>query len=314
MKDVVTYGTGKLCKFQDYNMTVAGKTGTTSKYLDTWFVGFTPYYTAGIWSGYDTKDVSQTDHNYHKKLWRTIMEEIHKEKQLESADFPMPNSIETATICTKSGKLSVDGLCNHSQDKSSVKVEYFAKGTVPTEKCDIHKSVKICKESGLLATEFCPEDDIEEKVFLDKTETSPTLDTPYLIPTKECPIHDAFNTDEETPEIDDTIPEDPMNPTLPEDPIDVPIKPTQKPEKPSPKPEKPDTPITTPEITLPPVSDEENNTSGDNDTIVPPIIEIPSEDEFEDLLPPVVPPENDMTGESSTPSDTVIDKDDSSIQ
>lgn len=209
MKDVVTSGTGKLCKFTNINMPVAGKTGTTSKYLDTWFAGYTPYYTATIWSGYDNNNLSQTDRNYHKVVWRTIMERIHQEKDLETKDFEKPDSIVSYTICTKSGKLAVDGLCNHALGGSTVKTEYFAKGTIPTEKCDVHKSVRICKESGLLATEFCPEDEVEEVVYLDKEETATTDDTKYLIPAKECNIHDKHsseNVEEETPE--DVLPPD----------------------------------------------------------------------------------------------------------
>ena len=34
-------------------MTIAGKTGTTTSNNDVWFVGYTPYYTAGVWAGYD---------------------------------------------------------------------------------------------------------------------------------------------------------------------------------------------------------------------------------------------------------------------
>lgn len=34
-------------------MTMAGKTGTTSSRKDLYFAGYTPYYTAAVWSGYD---------------------------------------------------------------------------------------------------------------------------------------------------------------------------------------------------------------------------------------------------------------------
>ena len=195
MKDVVTRGTGKLSKFTSINMPVAGKTGTTSKNLDTWFAGYTPYYTASIWSGYDNNNLSQTDKSYHKIVWREIMERIHKEKNLETKDFDRPDSIVTAAICTKSGKLAVDGLCNEALGGSTVKTEYFAKGTIPTEKCDVHVKVKVCKESGLLANEFCPEDEVEEIVYLSKEkETTTTDDTKYILPTKECDIHNEDNT------------------------------------------------------------------------------------------------------------------------
>jgi len=231
MLDVVNKGTGRLCKFKTINMPVAGKTGTTSSVNDLWFSGFTPYYTASVWSGFDYAK-SQTEKSYHKNLWRTIMERIHKEKDLKTKEFSKPESIVTATICTKSGKRAVTGLCNHAVGGSTVKTEYFAKGTEPseTETCDVHKSVKICKVSGKLATDFCPEEDVEELVYLDKEETSPTEDSRYLIPTKECDIHDK-NTVPTPPEDDPENPDtsDVVNPptNTPDEPE---VKPTVKPE------------------------------------------------------------------------------------
>ena len=54
MEDVVTQGTGTACQLD--NMTVAGKTGTTDAYNDLWFVGYTPYYTCAVWSGFDNNE------------------------------------------------------------------------------------------------------------------------------------------------------------------------------------------------------------------------------------------------------------------
>lgn len=51
MVDVVTSGTGGSVNFG--NMAIAGKTGTTSDYNDVWFSGYTPYYTATTWAGFD---------------------------------------------------------------------------------------------------------------------------------------------------------------------------------------------------------------------------------------------------------------------
>ena len=51
MEDVVTSGTGGSCNFG--GTAIAGKTGTTSDYNDVWFAGYTTYYTATTWTGYD---------------------------------------------------------------------------------------------------------------------------------------------------------------------------------------------------------------------------------------------------------------------
>lgn len=188
MEDVVKSGTGTMLRFTNINMPVAGKTGTTSDDLDLWFSGYTPYYTASIWSGYDINR-KQTNKSYQKRIWKEVMERIHIEKALPTVPFTIPESIVAVDVCTKSGKLAVEGLCDHYVGGSTVRTEYFAKGTQPTEKCDVHVKVTVCKESNQLAGKYCPTNSLVEKVFLSKEETSVTADTPHLLPTKECTIH-----------------------------------------------------------------------------------------------------------------------------
>jgi penicillin-binding protein 1A len=184
MEDVITLGTGKQIKFKNSDMPIAGKTGTTSDDNDSWFVGYTPYYTAGIWGGYDNNK-EQSNTTYTQVLWRTIMEKIHKD--LDKKEFVKPDSIVSAKICAKSGNLAVEGVCNE------VKTEYFASGTAPTEKCSTCIRLNICSESGKLANEFCPEGSVKEKVYLIKDETSKTADTPNVLPKgledSSCDIH-----------------------------------------------------------------------------------------------------------------------------
>ena len=81
MEDVVTIGTGKQLKLQAIDMPVAGKTGSTSDYNDLWFSGYTPYYTASVWGGFD-HNRAQSERTYTRTIWRTIMERIHIEKGL----------------------------------------------------------------------------------------------------------------------------------------------------------------------------------------------------------------------------------------
>ncbi len=190
MEDVIKKGTGTAVNFTEINMPLAGKTGTTSDDNDLWFAGFTPYYTAAIWSGYDN-NLSQTNKSYQKIIWRDIMQRIHEKYDLESVPFNKPDSIVTAKICTKSGKLAVDGLCDKYIGGSTVRTEYFAKGTAPTEKCDVHVKVTICKDSGQIANEFCPKSSLEERVYLIKEEKSPTTDTPYILPSATCTKHNS---------------------------------------------------------------------------------------------------------------------------
>ena len=150
MVDVVTSGTGTSVNFG--GMSIAGKTGTTSDYNDVWFAGYTPYYTCTTWTGYDNnaKLSGKTgERNLAKTLWKAAMSKIHE--NLENKAFNVPADIVTATVCSQSGKLPIAGMCDET-----LKTEYFAKGTVPTETCDVHYQGSVCEYSGLPATELCP--------------------------------------------------------------------------------------------------------------------------------------------------------------
>ena len=189
MKDVVSRGTGASVNFG--NMAIAGKTGTTTKNRDALFAGFTPYYTCVVWGGYDDNmpQASGTT-SYPKAIWKAAMSRIHE--NLEYMDFTMPEDITTATVCKKSGKLVVAGLCDADPRGSMVSTEYFAEGSVPTEYCDHHVNVTVCSESGMLATEFCP--GRVGGVYITGG-SSGSADGPYLLsdgsPTNTCPIHTA---------------------------------------------------------------------------------------------------------------------------
>ena len=148
MVDVVTVGTGGSVNFG--GMAIAGKTGTTSDYNDVWFAGYTPYYTATTWAGFDNNvKLTGEEKNLAKKLWRSVMSQIHEE--LPNEPFNVPSGIVTATVCARSGKLPIDGLCS-----GTLRTEYFAEGTVPTETCDVHYAGQICVYSNLPACEGCP--------------------------------------------------------------------------------------------------------------------------------------------------------------
>lgn len=156
MQDVVTSGTGASVNFG--NMSIAGKTGTTTGYVDVWFAGYTPYYTASVWAGYDntlttTRLNGSPEKRLARNLWRAVMSQVHAELPNES--FPTPTGLVTATICTQSGKLPVPGLCN-----GTLRTEYFAEGTVPTTSCNVHYSGAICAYSALTgavpASPECP--------------------------------------------------------------------------------------------------------------------------------------------------------------
>ena len=127
MEDVVKQGTGTACQLD--NMPVAGKTGTTEAYNDLWFVGYTPYYTCAVWSGYDNNEkLPDYARNFHKALWKKVMTRIHE--GLPSKEFEKPASVEKLSVCEETGLLPRAGC--------PVITEYFDVGTMPPEYCDQH--------------------------------------------------------------------------------------------------------------------------------------------------------------------------------
>lgn len=148
MQDVVTSGTGTKVNFG--GMAIAGKTGTTTGPTDAWFAGYTPYYTAATWTGYDNNVyLDSAEDDVSKTLWRNVMKRIHED--LPNTSFPVPTGIVQVAVCSQSGKLPIAGLCD-----GTTYVEYFAEGTEPSESCDVHYSGEICSYDGLPASPDCP--------------------------------------------------------------------------------------------------------------------------------------------------------------
>ena len=153
MHGVVTYGTGTKANFQ--GMYVAGKTGTSSLNKDFWFVGYTPYYTAAVWTGYDnfiSMSTAETnrEQDISKKMWRAVMERVHAD--LPNIEPERPEDIVEMAVCSKSGMLPND-LCTAC---GRVVVEKFDKDNVPTEVCNLHYAGTICGYDGHIACPGCP--------------------------------------------------------------------------------------------------------------------------------------------------------------
>ena len=155
MEDVVKTpaGTGTRCNF-DPGMGIAGKTGSSSDYVDVWFAGFTPYYTCTTWAGYDN-NVHMDTSNANKEtrvaqtLWRAIMKRVHEE--LPQKTFEQPEGIVEAVVCSRSGKLPIPGICD-----ATLKTEIFEDGTVPMDYCNVHYQGVLCHHDLLPATDECP--------------------------------------------------------------------------------------------------------------------------------------------------------------
>ena len=138
-------GTAPYCAIT--GMDVAAKTGTTDGHKDRWLCGFTPYYSAACWFGYDSpEEVVQREYSANPAalIWSSVMKDIHK--GLTGATFTKPNGIVEQKVCSLTGGLATTGCPSYT--------EIFTADNLP-EQCQGHGSQAICSETNKIATEYC---------------------------------------------------------------------------------------------------------------------------------------------------------------
>lgn len=153
MEATVDRGTGTGAALGD--MAVAGKTGTTEDDCDMWFAGYTPYYTAVVWTGYDTPEsIVTTDGSGSPAitLWKQVMEAVHED--LEAAEFVQPGYIVECTYCQDSGMLATEA-CEKDLRGDRTVTGLLALEDVPTAECTNHRLVDMCGVSNHIATQYC---------------------------------------------------------------------------------------------------------------------------------------------------------------
>ena len=167
LKECVQSGTGTKAKIS--SQVVAGKTGTNSDSKGVFFAGMTGWYSASVWIGHDNyKALSSkaTGGNAAAPLWQAFMERIHKAKGLSSREIidgtPADYGLVRVTTCGVSGQLATDACYNDVSGYKTI-TDYWYEGSVPTSYCSMHKSVSICTDSGLLATDYCPSSSVETR-------------------------------------------------------------------------------------------------------------------------------------------------------
>lgn len=144
------------------NLTLAGriaatKTGTTNDYKDAWTIGYTPQIVTSIWAGNnDFTSMNRTGGSTAAApIWDAYMEKAHFGLPVET--FVRPEGIQDLAVDRLSNKLPVDG--------SDVITDIFARWQVPTEKDDVHKRIRVCRENGWLANEAIPDELAEVRTF-----------------------------------------------------------------------------------------------------------------------------------------------------
>ena len=137
-------------------ITTAGKTGTTGDNKDRWFCGFTGYYTAAVWTGFETPEVIKTVNggNPASQLWKKFMEPLHEGKS--NISLYNRSDMVSITVCLDSGKLATDA-CKADVRSGALNRTYSVRvypEDVPRDHCDQHVEMDYCSGGGV-ATEFC---------------------------------------------------------------------------------------------------------------------------------------------------------------
>lgn len=185
LKAVVASGTGTQAKLS--GQIVAGKTGSTSSNCDRWFVGYTGYYTAAVWVGYDRPERIRVPagSNPAAILWQKVMSQVHE--GLEIRDFTKASGLTTIQYCRDSGMLAT-AACASDPRGSRVGSAQVFQGQGPVESCTMHVEVEVCTACPVLdangaptgqyhlAGEFCPREPIEGVVEEPTVKTIAVLD------------------------------------------------------------------------------------------------------------------------------------------
>lgn len=229
LKEAVQSGTGTKAKIS--SQVVAGKTGTNSDSKGVFFAGMTGWYSASVWIGHDNyKALSSkaTGGNAAAPLWQSFMEKIHKAKNLDSREIidgtPSDYNLVRVTTCGVSGQLATDACYNDVNGYKTI-TDYWSADSVPTAYCSMHKSVSICTESGLLATDYCPSYSVESRGIVliprghplyDYIDTHGDTIRKYLgefatlkstndIANHICQIHDAYTATQQPSELESIV-------------------------------------------------------------------------------------------------------------
>lgn len=178
LERVITSGTGTAARFS--GMTIAGKTGTTTSNYDRWFVGYSPYYTAAVWTGYDSSEKMSTNGNPAAVLWKGVMSRIHTDLPNEDFAFHSSVALSSGSYCADSGLIPTE-YCSQDARGSRARTGSYVSGDGPTEYCTLHVGVQVCRDDPILdengdptgqyhlAGEHCPEDSVMTIGVMDYT-------------------------------------------------------------------------------------------------------------------------------------------------
>ncbi len=141
----------------------AGKTGTTNRDGDRWFVGYTPDVICGVWCGYEYPE-PLAGRNMCIDIWNSVMRDI-AEKKGGRTEFTVPSSVVRATYCKDSGEL-IGETCLHDPRGDRSEVGWFLKGSEPDTVCTRHVLCEYDAVCGGICHGNCPKENVESIAFI----------------------------------------------------------------------------------------------------------------------------------------------------
>ncbi len=157
----------------EIGMDVAGKTGSTNDYKDRYFCGFTGYYTAAVWCGFDTPEeiiMANPGDSPATNLWKKVMLQLHQDK--ETIPLYSTEDMVQVTVCLDSGKLATEACRNDIRHEDVSRIQsgiWVYEEDAPTEFCDKHVELDYCTEGGACANSWCKKFASVGAIRLDKT-------------------------------------------------------------------------------------------------------------------------------------------------
>ncbi|WP_106768210.1 transglycosylase domain-containing protein [Paenibacillus faecalis] len=168
LRTVITNGSGSTVRnnYKHFNsIPIAGKTGSTQDYGDSWFMGYTPDVTLGVWVGYKypTHKLERPQRTHSQSIWAKIMNEAINLKPdlFPTKEFKKPEGIVTKTVSAYSGKLP-------SQMTDKFVTDIFNAKFVPTESDDSLAKAKYItyKGANYIPRDGTPEDFLNEQIVI----------------------------------------------------------------------------------------------------------------------------------------------------
>lgn len=137
----------------------AVKTGTTTDFRDNWTVGYTPQLVVGVWVGNpDNRPMENVSGvSGAGPIWNDFIRTVLKDQA--ELEFARPSGIVQAEVCALSGLLP-------TQYCPERRLEWFIRGTIPTEYDDLYQMFTIDTRTGLIADDTTPQTYRRDEVFL----------------------------------------------------------------------------------------------------------------------------------------------------